>query len=68
MTPPGMVVVGAGECGARAAFALRENGWTGPVNVRLAEMLIARRAVPDPAALADPSVTLKFLLRSPVGA
>jgi 3-phenylpropionate/trans-cinnamate dioxygenase ferredoxin reductase subunit len=37
-------------------------------DVRLAEMLIARRAVPDPAALADPSVTLKFLLRSPVGA
>lgn len=27
----GMVIVGAGECGARAAFALRENGYEGPV-------------------------------------
>jgi 3-phenylpropionate/trans-cinnamate dioxygenase ferredoxin reductase component len=37
-------------------------------DIRLAEMLIARRAVPDRAALADPSVTLKSLLRTPVGA
>ena len=29
----GMVVVGAGECGTRAAFALRENGWTGPITL-----------------------------------
>src|SRR5437867_7528052 len=29
----GMVIVGAGECGARAAFALRENGFTGPVTL-----------------------------------
>ena len=28
-----MVVVGAGECGTRAAFALRENGWTGPITL-----------------------------------
>lgn len=39
---------------------------TGPGNavardIRLAEMLIARRAVPDPAALADPAVALKSL-------
>ena len=27
----GMVIVGAGECGARAAFALREGGYAGPV-------------------------------------
>jgi 3-phenylpropionate/trans-cinnamate dioxygenase ferredoxin reductase subunit len=27
----GMVIVGAGECGARAAFALREAGYAGPV-------------------------------------
>jgi 3-phenylpropionate/trans-cinnamate dioxygenase ferredoxin reductase subunit len=31
-------------------------------DIRLAEMLIARRAHPDPAALADPSVKLKSLL------
>jgi 3-phenylpropionate/trans-cinnamate dioxygenase ferredoxin reductase subunit len=35
-----MVVVGAGECGARAAFALRENGWTGPVTLVGAEPLL----------------------------
>ena len=28
-----MVVIGAGECGTRAAFALRENGWTGPITL-----------------------------------
>ncbi|WP_213089352.1 FAD-dependent oxidoreductase, partial [Streptomyces flaveus] len=30
---PGMVVVGAGECGTRAAFELREAGWTGPITL-----------------------------------
>lgn len=30
---PGMVIIGAGECGARAAFALRENGFAGPVTL-----------------------------------
>ncbi|MGW3289851.1 NAD(P)/FAD-dependent oxidoreductase [Streptomyces sp. NPDC001002] len=34
---PGMVVVGGGECGARAAFALRETGWNGPVTLVGAE-------------------------------
>ncbi|MGE3305704.1 MAG: NAD(P)/FAD-dependent oxidoreductase [Rhizobiaceae bacterium] len=34
---PGMVIVGAGECGARAAFALRENGYAGPVTLIGAE-------------------------------
>jgi 3-phenylpropionate/trans-cinnamate dioxygenase ferredoxin reductase subunit len=29
----GMIIVGAGECGARAAFALRENGYAGPVTL-----------------------------------
>jgi 3-phenylpropionate/trans-cinnamate dioxygenase ferredoxin reductase subunit len=31
-------------------------------DIRLAEMLIAKRAMPDPAALADPQVKLKSLL------
>ena len=31
MTAPAMVIVGAGECGTRAAFALREQGWDGRV-------------------------------------
>jgi len=34
---PGMVVVGGGECGARAAFALREAGWSGPLTLVGAE-------------------------------
>ena len=28
-----MVIVGAGECGARAALALREHGYEGPVTL-----------------------------------
>ncbi|WP_413803711.1 NAD(P)/FAD-dependent oxidoreductase [Streptomyces iranensis] len=39
-TVPGMVVVGGGECGARAAFALREAGWNGPLT------LVGAEAVP----------------------
>jgi 3-phenylpropionate/trans-cinnamate dioxygenase ferredoxin reductase subunit len=35
-------------------------------DIKLAEMLIARRAVPDPGALADPGVPLKSALRSPM--
>jgi predicted NAD/FAD-dependent oxidoreductase len=64
-----IVIVGAGECGTRAAFALREQGWDGnsvAKDIKLAEMLIARRAAPEPAALADPGVVLKSVLRSPV--
>lgn len=33
----GMVIVGAGECGARAALALREGGYDGPVTLIGAE-------------------------------
>ena len=32
-TGSGMVIIGAGECGARAALALRENGYQGPVTL-----------------------------------
>ena len=34
---PGMVIVGAGECGTRAALALREAGYDGPVTLIGAE-------------------------------
>ncbi|TFE37055.1 pyridine nucleotide-disulfide oxidoreductase [Paraburkholderia dipogonis] len=30
---PGMVIVGAGHSGARAAHALRDNGWNGPITL-----------------------------------
>jgi 3-phenylpropionate/trans-cinnamate dioxygenase ferredoxin reductase component len=33
MANPGMVIVGAGEAGARAATALREEGWDGPITL-----------------------------------
>ena len=33
----GMVIAGAGECGARAAFALREHGYAGPITLVGAE-------------------------------
>ena len=33
-------------------------------DIRIAELLIARQAAPDPAVLADPAVSLKSLLRS----
>lgn len=32
-----IVIAGAGECGTRAAFALREEGWDGPVTLAGAE-------------------------------
>ena len=31
--PRGMVIIGAGECGARAALALRDGGYEGPVTL-----------------------------------
>ena len=40
----GMVIIGAGECGARAAFALREEGYDGPVTLIGAERASALRA------------------------
>lgn len=33
MSDRGMVIIGAGECGGRAAVALREQGWTGAVTL-----------------------------------
>lgn len=33
----GMVIIGAGECGTRAAFALREQGWQGAITLIGAE-------------------------------
>ncbi|MGK9232285.1 FAD-dependent oxidoreductase [Inquilinus limosus] len=38
MTDPGMVIIGAGEAGARAAAALRQEGWDGPVTLIGAEI------------------------------
>ncbi|MEM5383239.1 FAD-dependent oxidoreductase [Paraburkholderia phymatum] len=32
-TSPAMVIIGAGQCGARTAHALRENGWDGEITL-----------------------------------
>lgn len=60
-----MVVVGAGEAGARAVVALRENGHTGPVTLigdevhlpyerpPLSKAAISGKAEPDPALILD---------------
>jgi 3-phenylpropionate/trans-cinnamate dioxygenase ferredoxin reductase subunit len=61
--------------GAQLYFHLGDDGrlvsasGVGPIskvakNIRLAEMLIQRRAKPDAAALADPSVGLNSLLNN----
>jgi 3-phenylpropionate/trans-cinnamate dioxygenase ferredoxin reductase component len=64
--PDGVEIWFGLEAGGRLVAA----AGVGPGNavardIRLAEMLIARRAAPDPATLADPAVGLKSLLRSP---
>ena len=52
--------------GRLVAAAAAGSGNSVARDIKLAEMLIARRAAPDPAALADPRVALKSVLRSPV--
>lgn len=61
MNQPGMVIVGAGEAGARAAMALRENHYSGPVTLigeephrpyerpPLSKAAMTAEAVPDAA-------------------
>lgn len=56
----GMVIIGGGECGGRAAFALREAGYDGPVTLvgsephlpyerpPLSKDMLAGEAAPDP--------------------
>jgi 3-phenylpropionate/trans-cinnamate dioxygenase ferredoxin reductase component len=62
-TRRGVVVVGGGECGARAAFELRAAGWTGPVTLVGAEDVLPYERPPlsksvmtgtaEPAAVCD---------------
>lgn len=53
------------DAGRLVAVAGIGQGTAVAKDVRIGEMLIARRAAPDPAALADPAVALKPLLRAP---
>ncbi|MGI5192930.1 NAD(P)/FAD-dependent oxidoreductase [Streptomyces sp. CA-288835] len=62
--PDGVTIrFGLGDDGRLLSAAAVGAGNAVAKDIRLAEMLIARRAVPDPAALADPAVPLKSLLR-----
>jgi 3-phenylpropionate/trans-cinnamate dioxygenase ferredoxin reductase component len=54
------------DSGRLVATSAIGEGNTVAKDIRLAEMLIELRAVPDPGALADPSVSLKSLLRQQV--
>ena len=59
MADAGMVIVGAGEAGTRAAFALREEGYAGPVSLIGAERHLPYERPPlskDAMALADAGV------------
>jgi 3-phenylpropionate/trans-cinnamate dioxygenase ferredoxin reductase subunit len=57
---------GLSDGGRLVAAAAAGPGNSVARDIRLAEMLIARRATPDPAVLADPGAALKSVLRSPV--
>jgi 3-phenylpropionate/trans-cinnamate dioxygenase ferredoxin reductase component len=57
---------GLSDGGRLVAAAAAGPGNSVAKDIKLAEMLISRRATPDPAALADPGVALKSVLRSPV--
>ncbi|MCE3551845.1 FAD-dependent oxidoreductase [Pseudonocardia sp. RS11V-5] len=53
------------DAGRLVAVAGIGTGTAVAKDVRIGELLIAQRAAPDPAALADPGVALKPLLRAP---
>jgi 3-phenylpropionate/trans-cinnamate dioxygenase ferredoxin reductase component len=55
---------GLADGGRLVAAAAAGPGNSVARDIKLAEMLIARRAAPDPVTLADPAVTLKSALRS----
>lgn len=58
----GMVIVGAGECGARAAFALRENGYGGPVTLVGAELHLPYERPPlSKAMMTDRAAGARFI-------
>jgi 3-phenylpropionate/trans-cinnamate dioxygenase ferredoxin reductase component len=57
-----MVIVGAGECGARAAFALREAGYAGPVTLIGDELHLPYERPPlSKAVMTDRSAGAKLI-------
>jgi len=66
-----MVVVGGGECGARAAFALREAGWSGPLTLVGAEAVppyerppLSKSLMTEPHASAPTTICDTEMLRA----
>jgi 3-phenylpropionate/trans-cinnamate dioxygenase ferredoxin reductase component len=57
---------GLSDGGRLVAAAAAGPGNSVARDIKVAEMLIARRATPDPVTLADPAVTLKSALRPAV--
>jgi 3-phenylpropionate/trans-cinnamate dioxygenase ferredoxin reductase component len=67
LRPDGVQIwFGLDASGRLVAAAAAGPGNTVAKDIKLAEMLIARRAIPEAAVLADPGVALKSILRSPV--
>jgi 3-phenylpropionate/trans-cinnamate dioxygenase ferredoxin reductase subunit len=64
MTEGGMVIVGGGECGIRAAVAFRESGYAGPVSLVAAEQRLPYERPPlsKETILADSEPTPKTIL------
>jgi 3-phenylpropionate/trans-cinnamate dioxygenase ferredoxin reductase component len=67
----GVVIIGAGECGVRAAFALRENGYSGEVTIFGAEAALpyerpplskagGTQAIRKAEAFVDNQITLRL--------
>lgn len=57
-----IVIVGAGECGTRAAFALREQGFTGEVTLISEEQLLPYERPPlSKQALLEPNPEPKYI-------
>src|SRR6185295_6148131 len=62
MAERGMVIVGAGECGARAALALRENGYDGDVTLIGAEAHLPYERPPlSKAIMMDRAAGARFI-------
>jgi 3-phenylpropionate/trans-cinnamate dioxygenase ferredoxin reductase subunit len=55
------IIIGAGECGARAAFALREKGYDGDITLVGTEPLAPYERPPLSKASADGSLDPKFI-------
>jgi 3-phenylpropionate/trans-cinnamate dioxygenase ferredoxin reductase component len=63
MSDPGMVIIGGGKAGARAAIGFRENGWEGSITIISDEALLPYDRPPlSKAAITDEADPLAVLL------